>query len=298
MSQGLITVANGSGAAVRAAINAALARLATKASGTARPADIQTGESWFETDNPGGGVWSLWMWDGTADCLLGTLATATHVFTMAAAGLGGILTTQGDIMYRNASAVTRLAPAADNLSALFSGGGAANPSWVGTWKQLGVANPSAASQLDFTGIPSTVNHILLNFELIVSVSGADLSVRTFDAGGSVDSGATDYAYTYAFAQSAFGNSSAGSNGVSKIIINPSQSNSAGEATAGHIHAANIQAARRTYLRFHVSNLNGGNTDYGSLVGAGLRLESDRITGIRILPSSGTITGKATLWGAI
>ena len=59
MSQGALTVADGDGASVLAAINAANARLATKASGTARPSDIATYETWIDTDTPGGGIGTL-----------------------------------------------------------------------------------------------------------------------------------------------------------------------------------------------------------------------------------------------
>ena len=81
MSQAALTIANGSGAAVRSAINAALLRLATKASGTGRPADIQTGEYWVETDNPGTGVWSLWLYDGASDIIDSLIDSATHALT-------------------------------------------------------------------------------------------------------------------------------------------------------------------------------------------------------------------------
>ena len=81
MSQGALTIADGSGLTVLAAINAAIARLATGASGTARPSDIGTGEMWIETDNPGGGTWSVWFYDGSTDILQGTVNTSTHVWT-------------------------------------------------------------------------------------------------------------------------------------------------------------------------------------------------------------------------
>lgn len=293
MSQGLISVANGSGAAVRAAINAAFARLATKASGTARPADIQTGESWFETDNPGGGVWSLWLWDGTADCLLGTLDTGTHVFQMAAAGLGGLLTTQGDILYRGASAAERLAAAANNLSALFSGGGAANPSWAGTWKLFGTADPSAASSLSFTSIPSSVNHVMLSYELTPSLAGNGVACRTYDAGGSLDSGASDYSQLYF--------SMTGS-GTTSNVFNQSKFDLAGAVDtgntgfAGHLMLHNIQRATNT--KFTAHSVWQGTTNYTSILTAGHRAEADRITGIQMFPGAGTITGKVNCWVAV
>lgn len=81
MSQGALSVPGGDGASVRSGFNAAIARLATKASGTSRPSDIAAGEDWIETDNPGGGTWSWWLYDGSTDILLGTINSSTHVFT-------------------------------------------------------------------------------------------------------------------------------------------------------------------------------------------------------------------------
>jgi hypothetical protein len=81
MSQDALFIPNASGASVRSGMNNALVRLATRASGTGRPADIQVYEEWIETDNPGGGLSSLWQWDGTVDVLRGVISTITHTFT-------------------------------------------------------------------------------------------------------------------------------------------------------------------------------------------------------------------------
>lgn len=81
MSQGALFIPNASGAAVRTGINAALTRLSTRASGTGRPVDIGVFEEWIETDNPGGGLVSLWQWDGTIDILRGVINTGSHTFT-------------------------------------------------------------------------------------------------------------------------------------------------------------------------------------------------------------------------
>jgi hypothetical protein len=79
MSQATLTVGSGPGAAVRAGFNAALQRLATKGSGTSRPSDIVAGEHWIETDNPGGGLWALWLYDGTSDILDAVIDTNNHL---------------------------------------------------------------------------------------------------------------------------------------------------------------------------------------------------------------------------
>ena len=86
MSQGVIPLsAGGGGASVRAKINAALQRLQTKAAGTTRPTDIAAYEEWVDTDTPGGGIATLYLYDGTTDIALGTIDTTTHVFARAGA---------------------------------------------------------------------------------------------------------------------------------------------------------------------------------------------------------------------
>lgn len=82
MSQGALTVSDGSGLSVLAAINALAQRLATMASGTSRPADIAAGELWRETDNPGTGIHSIWLYDGASDVLVAFLDTATHAISL------------------------------------------------------------------------------------------------------------------------------------------------------------------------------------------------------------------------
>ena len=120
MSQGAISVANGSGLSVRSAINAALARLQTKASGTGRPADITTYETWIETDNPGSGVVSIWQWDGTTDVLLGIFDTTAHAITYTAAELDADLVA-ADAYTNTSASVVALTGTSHSLSAAHNG---------------------------------------------------------------------------------------------------------------------------------------------------------------------------------
>lgn len=89
MSQDPLLVPSGSGLAVRVGFNAAIARLATKASGVGRPADIQVFEDWIETDNPGAGIVSWWLYDGSEDILIGTVDVVFHTIELNATGGGG-----------------------------------------------------------------------------------------------------------------------------------------------------------------------------------------------------------------
>lgn len=80
MSQGVLATIDDDGAGYIAQVNAALARLATKGSGTSRPSDIATYETWIDTDTPGAGIGTLYLWDGTTDIRLGKVNTSTHAF--------------------------------------------------------------------------------------------------------------------------------------------------------------------------------------------------------------------------
>jgi hypothetical protein len=301
MSQGVVTIADGSGLAVLAAINAANARFATMASGTARPSDIGTGELWRETDNPGGGVHSVWLYDGASDVLLFTLDTAAHTIKYTSAGLDSLLgSTQGMVAYRGASSWAGLAAGADAYKALFSGGSGANPAWAGTWKVLGTATPAGASAVDFTSIPATVNHLLALFELLPATNGVNLGVRTYGADGVLDTGGTDYAHAHLGINTAAGSALGGANGSSILInlaANPIANDASTGGISGFVKFEAIQAARHTRCQFQATY--GPDTvgsAYLAMNGGGWRLEADRITGLRFLMSSGNLTGRVTLLG--
>lgn len=297
MSQGSLTIADGGGLAVLAAINAALARLASKASGTARPSDIATGEVWIETDNPGTGVWSLWLYDGASDILLGTINSTTHAITWAGSIASSLLTTQGDFLYRDGSGPARLGAGSDAFKAIFSGGAAANPTMAGTWKVLGEATPAAASVVDFTGIPASVLHLFLQWELIPGTNAVALDLRTYGADGVLDTGAGDYLYNL-IAMNTAGASGIGSNGaIDRVKLHSTTgiSSNASYSATGHAVFTNIQAARYTQALFETAALS-SDGNFWNFCGVGVRNEADRITGIRLLPGSGTITGRAVLLG--
>ncbi len=292
MSQGVLSTPNGSGLLVRTGFNAAIARLATKASGTSRPSDIAQYEEWIETDNPGSGIGTLWLWDGTTDIFLGLVNTTTHAFVPAS-----VLTTQGDILYRGASADARLAAAADAFKSLFSGGAGANPAWAGTWKVLGEVQAAGSASASFTGIPSAINHLRILGEWGVSTDGAQLVGRTYDAGGVLDTGGSDYQawwLSYATDNSSGVSSSGATNGIVFTPGGVDTSNDWGGAI--DIVAMNIQRASPTKFSWSGQYLNTTGGPAVSIHGAGVRQESDRITGVQLFPSAGNFTGRFTLLG--
>lgn len=83
MSQATNVIASGTGAAVRTAINAALAAILSQHSGTSRPSYITAFQFWFDTSTPGSGVGTLKMYDGASDVAIGTLDATGHVWTPA-----------------------------------------------------------------------------------------------------------------------------------------------------------------------------------------------------------------------
>jgi hypothetical protein len=90
MSQDSIIIANGSGSAVRAALNLALARLATNSSGNTRPSDILAQQMWIDTNTPSVTVWSVYFWDGTHDVKIGEIDSTTGYFMPFVNGISAV----------------------------------------------------------------------------------------------------------------------------------------------------------------------------------------------------------------
>ncbi len=60
-----------------------LAAIASGHSGTSAPAYIAAGQHWWDTDTPGTGVWTKFLYDGTSSIAVGYLDTGAHVFVPA-----------------------------------------------------------------------------------------------------------------------------------------------------------------------------------------------------------------------
>jgi len=296
MTQGPLNTPTGSGLAVRTGINDAIMRLATKAAGVSRPADIATYEEWLETDNPGGGIATLWLWDGTSDIFLGLVNTSSHLFVNAS-----VLTTQGDILYRGASGDARLAAAADAYKALFSGGAAANPSFAGTWKVLGEITSGGGGSIDVTGIPAAINQLMMLFRVLPATDATTLRLRTAGADGNFDTGGTDYNHGSLTVNNAgTGANTGGTTGTScgdLSLTNDVNNDGNGGGATGVLFFSDIQAAVHTRCLHNTSYLATGANGYRYATGNVVRSESDRITGVRLYMSSGNISGRMLVLGA-
>lgn len=152
---------------------------------------------------------------------------------------------------------------------------------------LSIVSPSAASTVDFTSIPTTVSNIRLDGE--VTVSAADLLLaRCYGTGGTLDTG-SNYAYALTVVSSG-GVGSSLSSGTSFLISGAADTGTYGVSFS--IQANNIQAS--TYTKFN------GQSQYataGSITAAevhGAHAVAANITGVRIFPQSGTVTGRVVL----
>ena len=105
-------IANGSGAAFRADLNAVLAAIASTNKGPTPPSTPQAGMLWVEDDNPSATQWTVRMYDGADWIALGVLNAATNSFAPANA----LLTT--GVPAGSASAPS-IAPTGDSNTGIF-----------------------------------------------------------------------------------------------------------------------------------------------------------------------------------
>lgn len=163
------------------------------------------------------------------------------------------------------------------------------------WVRIGEQDPSGASTVDFTSIPAGVNNIMCVMNFRPSTNGVTVSLRTYGADGVLDTGASDYSdvgnQLDPSGTTAFGTTTSSM----RLSANTNVPNTT-DGFSCEFTAPNIQAA--AYTRFLVRSTyftTGGSTVIVPI--GGVRNEADRITGLRIFPSSGTITGKLTLFGS-
>lgn len=91
MSQNSLTIANGSGATVRVAINNALDTLGSSSKGGSRPADAAAGRLWIDHDTPSSTEWTVNIFDGATDIRIGSLDALNDMFLVSGAALRGLI---------------------------------------------------------------------------------------------------------------------------------------------------------------------------------------------------------------
>jgi len=299
MSQAALITATGSGLAVRTALNAAIARLATGASGVSRPADIATGELWIETDNPGTGVWSVWRWDGAADVLIGLLNSTTHAFTsagsIASASLDSLLgSTKGMVAVRGASVWAGKALGTALYHYRMNAAGD-DGEYFQAPAVISDQVLAAVSSVSFQNIPTGYKNLALHYELLPGTNGVNVMARFFQS--NVEDTGANYSYAYLNGNSAgtAGASGAGAQtGILAALLLSNNANSGG--VVGVMHIPNYQVARYTRAIAQFGIVDSVNGYHNSMSSFGTHNVAGPIDGVKLYPTSGTFSGRATLIG--
>lgn len=293
MSQGVIPLsAGGGGAAVRGKINAALQRLQTKGSGTARPSDIAAGEDWIETDNPGAGTWSWWLYDGTSDILLGTINSTTHAVTLSGSA-ASLLTTKGDLIKAGASGV----PARFGVGGAFYGlhvnsaGDDLEYRRNGWEKIADDVTPAGASTIDFTSLPSNVKHLMAVFSLKPSTGSVALRLRLSQSASFVTSSVYHTGQTYIEAQGGASGVGSVSSQSSGQIGGPNVTSGGSSAgLRGVLFIPDAQGTDNKVVNFQAMNLNTGNGNCIEYRGSFFMAAAGAVDGLRFFFDSGNVSG--------
>lgn len=210
--------------------------------------------------------------------LSGTVSLTTQVSgTLPAANGGTGLTspgTSGNVLTSNGSAWVSSAPSTGELVL------------------ISTANASGASTVDFTGLSSTyIAYVLYVSGLYASTGAATLQLRTTSNGGSTwDSGAGNYAYNYVFINNS-GTVTGTSTTSTSIATGLLQDSTYGNHFTLTLNNPGVSrpASVEWTLGFYIAS----GYQYR---GIGFRVSTTAIDGLRLLPSTGTLTGTFKLYG--
>jgi hypothetical protein len=153
---------------------------------------------------------------------------------------------------------------------------------------------SGVTAIDFTGIPTNVNNIEIRGKLEVGTDGTVIAMQVYGTSGSLDTGANYQFWNFG------GNTIGGgtflaqvASGSASILIGNGVNN--GSFGCNFIMAANdIQAAAHTLFNGSTNYVQGGGIIGDGLSLSGLHQVAANITGIRILSTGGTMSGKVTV----
>lgn len=303
MSQGSLTIADGDGLSVLAAINALGQRLATMASGTSRPSDIAAGEFWRQTNNPGGGVHSIWLYDGASDILFATLNTVSHAIALASGVLDALLgSTRGMLAKRGASAWAGFAKGnAFEMLGVDSSGTDLEWKRPGFERIAADAVPSNAANVTFSSIPSNVKHLIIPFHLRPATNAVNLLLQ-LSIGGSVISAANYFYGTRGDATNS-GTISIGNTGQTSLPLSlgsyPISNSGTVGGISGVVEIANVQDGKYPRVRWRTDwGPETASSLYWEFHGAGGYAGAGPVDGFRFLFSSGNVQdGIVSAFGA-
>ena len=251
------------------------------------------------------------------------VSNATYWSLMAQAGTNGtdvgtVITTQGDILYRDGSGLQRLAKGTASQS-LTMNSGATAPEWTtpagggGAWNLIGTTTASNSSTIGVTGIDATYDRYVIDFtDIRPSSNAVDFYMRFGTSGGILTAGGYGFRATWASGASGTGVDTCeagGNDGLTTsnwrgyIAITPS-----GTFGVGDTAPEGVSGTMNLYMP-HTQNTvpnwnwtaqlrnDTGNRHY-YIRGHGTRADSSEdITQVQALFESGNIaSGRMTVWG--
>jgi len=164
-------------------------------------------------------------------------------------------------------------------------------------KLLQVATASGASQIDFTGITSDHEEHLIALQIGMSSTSADLYLR-MSFSGSFDTG-SNYSNQYNVLTGTSTVSGGGSGSDAYMLIGKYAGGGGSSAMfTGEFNTQNISGinpSMRSELNYTQIST-GARQMFGKTIGAAVRRTTTLYDGIRIFPSTGSISGKAKLYG--
>ncbi len=168
------------------------------------------------------------------------------------------------------------------------------------WYVYGTQDPTGLTVVDFINIPSAVANLMLVIETIPTTDATNIALQTYGADGVLDTGVSDYSVNYMFAASGTATPGTTSATTSSAALNVQAGIDNGtEGYAGTVNFSNIQAASSTKGTINCTFFESTGAVIYTQTGAIYRREADRITGIRVLVTTGTTfaSGKMTLYAS-
>lgn len=167
---------------------------------------------------------------------------------------------------------------------------------ITTWQALDSQTLSGASSYSLQSISTSINHLQIIMDLQVSTNASNLLMQFYNSSGVLDSGGSSYFYLDPAWDTSGAANSIGTATTSSILIAGSVSNGTNFGVSGDLVIPNMQGVKYTQCNWRVNFLNSGGSLGIGVTGFGGRLANGNITGVKIFPSAGTISGRLTLLG--
>jgi hypothetical protein len=173
------------------------------------------------------------------------------------------------------------------------------------WRILSRQTPTAVGFVELQNIPSDVNELMCNVDLIPSSNTGGLMAQVYDNAGVLDTGA-HYAWSnWVFSSAGAANAGPGSSSGTSTGFNTGFSlsygavgNLANYGISANFKIANIRASKVKQVNFQMTQVDASNTITYSGGGGGLRNVATSITGLRMFFNGMNIaSGSFEVWGS-